>query len=161
MIDEFAYSIEFLMHIITYGFVHTLFKILISGKNGYCWTDGVRGDDMMLKLKRVYDDVSRQDGKRILVDGIWPRGIKKKDLQHDEWLKNIAPSTELRKWFDHDPEKWDEFREKYKQELDDHKEVLMQIKKDSDGHNVTLLYAAKDEKHNQAVVIKEYIEDLK
>ncbi|WP_097039718.1 DUF488 domain-containing protein [Salinicoccus kekensis] len=115
----------------------------------------------MLKLKRVYDDVSRQDGKRILVDGIWPRGIKKEDLEHDEWLKDIAPSKELRKWFDHDPEKWEEFKEKYKKELDDHKEVLMQIKKDSDGRNVTLLYAAKDEEHNQAVVIKEYIGDMK
>ncbi len=114
----------------------------------------------MLKIKRVYDDISQQDGKRILVDGVWPRGIKKEDLEHDDWMKDIAPSTDLRKWFDHDADKWDEFRKKYKKELKDHKEDLKQLKKDSDGHNVTLLYAAKDEEHNQAVVIKEYVENM-
>lgn len=113
----------------------------------------------MLKLKRVYDDVSQQDGKRILVDGVWPRGIKKEDLEHDEWYKEIAPSSDLRKWFDHDPDKWEEFKKKYKKELKEQKDLIDQIKKDSDGHNVTLLYAAKDEEHNQAVVIKEYIEN--
>lgn len=113
----------------------------------------------MLKLKRVYDDVSQQDGKRILVDGVWPRGIKKEDLEHDEWYKEIAPSSDLRKWFDHDSDKWEEFKKKYKKELKERKDLVDQIKKDSDGHNVTLLYAAKDEEHNQAVVIKEYIEN--
>lgn len=113
----------------------------------------------MLKLKRVYDDVSQHDGKRILVDGVWPRGIKKEDLEHDEWYKEIAPSSDLRKWFDHDPDKWEEFKKKYKKELKEQKDLVDQIKKDSDGHNVTLLYAAKDEEHNQAVVIKEYIEN--
>lgn len=113
----------------------------------------------MLKLKRVYDDVSQQDGKWILVDGVWPRGIKKEDLEHDEWYKEIAPSSDLRKWFDHDPDKWEEFKKKYKKELKEQKDLVDQIKKDSDGHNVTLLYAAKDEEHNQAVVIKEYIEN--
>ena len=114
----------------------------------------------MLKIKRVYDDISQQDGKRILVDGVWPRGIKKEDLEHDEWMKDIAPSTDLRKWFNHDAEKWDEFKKKYKKELKDHKEDLKLLKEDSDGHNVTLLYAAKDEEHNQAVVIKEYVENM-
>lgn len=114
----------------------------------------------MLKIKRVYDDVSQQDGRRILVDGVWPRGIKKENLGHDEWMKDIAPTKELRKWFDHDADKWDEFKKKYKKELDDHKDDLKKIKEDADGHNVTLLYAAKDEKHNQAVVIKEYIESM-
>lgn len=113
----------------------------------------------MLKLKRVYDDVSQQDGKRILVDGVWPRGIKKEDLEHDEWYKEIAPSSDLRKWFDHDSDKWEEFKKKYKKELKEQKDLVDQIKKDSDGHNVTLLYAAKDEEHNQAEVIKEYIEN--
>ncbi len=112
----------------------------------------------MLKLKRVYDDVSQQDGKRILVDGVWPRGIKKEDLEHDEWYKDIAPSTDLRKWFDHDADKWEEFKKKYKKELKNQKELVEQIKEDADGHNVTLLYAAKDTEHNQAVVIKEYID---
>lgn len=113
----------------------------------------------MLKLKRVYDDVSQQDGKRILVDGIWPRGVKKENLEHDEWYKDIAPSTDLRKWFNHDSDKWEEFKKKYKKELKDQKELVDQIKKDSDGHNVTLLYAAKDTELNQAAVIKEYIEE--
>lgn len=113
----------------------------------------------MLKLKRVYDDVSQQDGKRILVDGVWPRGVKKEELEHDEWYKDIAPSTDLRKWFDHDPDKWEGFKKKYKKELREQKELTDQIKTDSDGHNVTLLYAPKDEEHNQAVVIKEYIEN--
>lgn len=114
----------------------------------------------MLKIKRVYDDISQQDGKRVLVDGVWPRGIKKEDLEHDEWMKDIAPSTDLRKWFNHDADKWDEFKKRYKKELKDHKEDLKQLKEDSDGHNVTLLFAAKDEEHNQAVVIKEYIENM-
>lgn len=114
----------------------------------------------MIKIKRVYDDISQQDGKRVLVDGVWPRGIKKENLEHDEWMKDIAPSTDLRKWFDHDADKWDEFKKKYKKELKDHKEDLKQLKKDSDGHNVTLLFAAKDEEHNQAVVIKEYVENM-
>lgn len=113
----------------------------------------------MLKLKRVYDDVSQQDGKRILVDGIWPRGVKKEDLEHDEWYKDIAPSTDLRKWFNHDSDKWEEFKKKYKKELKDQNELVDQIKRDSDGHNVTLLYAAKDTELNQAAVIKEYIEE--
>lgn len=114
----------------------------------------------MLKIKRVYDDISQQDGKRVLVDGVWPRGIKKEDLEHDEWMKDIAPSTDLRKWFNHDADKWDEFKKRYKKELKDHKEDLKQLKEDSDGHNVTLLFAAKDEEHNQAVVIKEYVENM-
>ncbi len=114
----------------------------------------------MLKIKRVYEDISQQDGQRVLVDGVWPRGIKKENLEHDEWMKDIAPSADLRKWFNHDADKWEEFKEKYKKELNDHKKVLKQLKEDSDGHNVTLLYAAKDEVHNQAVVIKEYVENM-
>lgn len=112
----------------------------------------------MLKLKRVYDGVSQQDGKRILVDGVWPRGIKKEDLEHDEWYKDIAPSADLRKCFDHDADKWEEFKKKYKKELKNQKELVDKIKEDADGHNVTLLYAAKETEHNQAVVIKEYID---
>lgn len=114
----------------------------------------------MLKIKRVYDDISQQDGKRILVDGMWPRGIKKADLKHDEWLKDLAPSRELRKWFNHDADKWSDFKKKYFKELDDHREELENIKADSEGHNVTLLYAAKDEHYNQAVAMKEYIDHM-
>ena len=113
----------------------------------------------MLKLKRVYDDISTQDGKRILVDRVWPRGIKKEDLELDEWYKELAPSTELRKWFNHDVDKWKEFKEKYEEELKDKGDIIAEIRNDSDGHNVTLLYAAKDEHHNQAVVLKEIIDD--
>lgn len=113
----------------------------------------------MLKIKRVYDDVSNQDGKRILIDRVWPRGIKKEELKHDEWYKDIAPSTELRKWFDHDEEKWTDFKKKYKKELESHQDTLEDIRKDADGHNVTLLYAAKDEKHNHAIVLKEVLEN--
>src|SRR5699024_12631600 len=99
----------------------------------------------MLKIKRVYDDISQQDGKRILVDGVWPRGIKTEDLEHDDWMKDIAPSTDLRKWFDHDADNWDEYRKKNKKEWKEHKEDQKQLKKDSDGHNVTLLYSRMDE----------------
>ncbi|MFC3899903.1 DUF488 domain-containing protein [Aliicoccus persicus] len=113
----------------------------------------------MLKIKRVYDDVSNQDGKRILIDRVWPRGINKEELKHDEWYKDIAPSTELRKWFDHDEEKWTDFKKKYKKELESHQDTLEDIRKDADGHNVTLLYAAKDEKHNHAIVLKEVLEN--
>ena len=113
----------------------------------------------MLKLKRVYDDISTQDGKRILVDRVWPRGIKKEDLELDEWYKELAPSTELRKWFNHDVDKWKEFKEKYEEELKDKGDLIAEIRNDSDGHNATLLYAAKDEHHNQAVVLKEIIDD--
>ncbi|MCK1975801.1 DUF488 domain-containing protein [Jeotgalicoccus huakuii] len=113
----------------------------------------------MLKLKRVYDDISTQDGKRILVDRVWPRGIKKENLELDEWYKELAPSTELRKWFNHDVDKWKEFKVKYEEELKDKGDLITEIQKDSDGHNVTLLYAAKDEQHNQAVVLKEIIDD--
>lgn len=111
----------------------------------------------MLKIKRVYDDVSSQDGKRILVDRVWPRGIKKEDLQHDEWYKDLAPSSNLRKWFDHDADKWEDFKKKYKKELENQKDLIEALRKESDGHNVTLLYAAKDQDHNQAVVLKELI----
>ena len=114
----------------------------------------------MLKMKRAYDDISKQDGRRILVDGIWPRGISKEDLAHDEWYKSLAPSKELREWFDHDAGKWDTFKERYFKELDGHQETLKKIKAQSEGHNVTLLYGAKDEKHNQAAAIKEYIENM-
>src|SRR5699024_12696535 len=120
-----------------------------------------RGVIDMLKIKRVYDDESQQDGKRYLVDGVWPRGVKKEDLDHVEWYKELSPSTDLRKWLNHDAGKWEEFRKKYFSELDEHKDLLKKIKKDSNGYNVTLLYSAKNEEYNQAVAIRAYIEELK
>lgn len=112
----------------------------------------------MLKIKRLYEEKNSQDGIRILVDGVWPRGVKKEDLDYDEWYKELAPSTELRKWFNHDPDKWDTFKEKYFKELNSHKDLIKKIKEKSNGHNVTLIYGAKNEKYNQAVALKEYIE---
>ncbi|UTH16559.1 DUF488 domain-containing protein [Macrococcus epidermidis] len=107
----------------------------------------------MYKLARIYDeDIPK--GKRVLVDRVWPRGISKEDAKLDEWLKDIAPSTDLRKWFDHDPDKFNDFKKKYKEELKDNDKV--KELKDMKG-TVVLLYGAKDEKHNHAVVLKEYL----
>lgn len=111
-----------------------------------------------LKIKRVYEPSEKPDGFRILIDRLWPRGIKKEDAHFDVWLKEIAPSNELRKWFNHETEKWDEFKKKYTTALKDSvalEELLSFINK----HKIiTLVYSAKDEQHNQAVVLKEYLE---
>ncbi|UTH07146.1 DUF488 domain-containing protein [Macrococcoides canis] len=109
----------------------------------------------MYKLARIYDeDIPK--GKRVLVDRVWPRGISKEDAKLDEWLKDIAPSTDLRKWFDHDLDKFSDFKKKYKDELKDNDAVKKL--KDMKG-TIVLLYGAKDEKYNHAVVLKEYMED--
>ncbi len=113
----------------------------------------------MLKLKRVYDPPSKDDGKRILVDRLWPRGIRREDAKIDEWLKDIAPSDELRRWFSHNPSKWQEFRIKYRQELKDKIELIDKIRKEAKKGTVTLLFAAKDAEHNNAIVLKEVIEE--
>lgn len=111
----------------------------------------------MLHIKRVYENASKTDGYRILVDRLWPRGISKETANIDLWIKDIAPSTQLRKWFDHDPKKWNEFQKKYRQELADNPMVdsLREIIKQYS--NVTLVYSAKDTEHNQAKVIQEYL----
>jgi len=113
----------------------------------------------MIKIKRAYEPVEDVDGFRILVDRLWPRGISKEKLKLDLWLKDIAPSTELRKWFAHDPDKWQEFQKKYREELKNKKTILLIIK-DLENKNgtVTLVYGAKDEEHNNAVVLKEKLE---
>lgn len=117
---------------------------------------------MSVKLKRIYEDASDDDGFRVLVDRVWPRGISKEKAKLDEWLKEIGPSTDLRKWFNHDPDKYDEFKKKYIEELKDgdQKKDLDQLKDivhDKSNKTVTLLYAAKDEEHNQAQVLKEIL----
>jgi uncharacterized protein YeaO (DUF488 family) len=112
----------------------------------------------MIKVKRIYDPPSRGDGKRILVDRLWPRGVKKDEAKIDEWLKGIAPSDALRKWFGHDPEKWPAFRDKYKKELKEKGELVGQLRIEAKKRNVTLLYSAKDAEHNNAVALKEFIE---
>lgn len=112
----------------------------------------------MVKTKRIYDPASPDDGKRILIDRLWPRGIKKEEAKIDEWLKDIAPSGELRKWFSHDPAKWQEFRKRYKDELKKKSELVEKLKAEAKKGNITLLFAAKDTEHVNAVVLKEVIE---
>ncbi|MEW6002681.1 MAG: DUF488 domain-containing protein [Nitrospirota bacterium] len=112
----------------------------------------------MVKIKRVYDPVSSDDGRRILVDRLWPRGIKKDEAKIDEWLKDIAPSDGLRKWFSHDPSKWQEFKNRYKKELKEKLDLLGKLKNEAKKGTVTLLFAAKDAEHNNAVVLKEMVE---
>ena len=109
----------------------------------------------MYKLARIYDK-HIPDGKRVLVDRVWPRGISKEDAKLDEWLKDVAPSTELRKWFNHDSDKFSEFKKKYREELRNNEAV--QALKDMNGL-VVLLYAAKDEVHNHATVLKGFLEE--
>ncbi len=114
---------------------------------------------MKINIKRAYDDYSKEDGYRILVDRLWPRGIKKEDLKCDVWAKEIAPSSELRKWFGHESQKWDEFQKKYFKELDDKSPLFESLIADTDNEVITLIYSAKNTEQNQAVVIKRYIED--
>ncbi|PKM13594.1 MAG: hypothetical protein CVV13_01380 [Gammaproteobacteria bacterium HGW-Gammaproteobacteria-3] len=108
-----------------------------------------------IKIKRVYELPDQHDGRRILVDRLWPRGLTKEKAGIDLWLKDIAPSTELRKWFDHDPGRWEEFKDQYLAELKDNHEQIRLLKQELDKGVVTLVYAAKDEEHNQAIVIQE------
>ena len=108
-------------------------------------------------LKRVYENGHAKDGRRILVDRLWPRGIKKDNAKIDLWLKEIAPSHALRKWFNHKPEKWEEFRRRYLQELDQNQECVGQLIQHAKKGNVTLLFSAKNEVHNNAVALREYI----
>jgi Uncharacterized conserved protein len=117
--------------------------------------------EKMIKIKRIYEKAEESDGIRILVDRLWPRGIKKEEAKVDYWLKEISPSNELRKWFSHDFNKWEEFKNKYFNELNSKKELinfLLEIIKKN--LNVTLLYSAKEEKYNNAVALKEYLQDL-
>ncbi|HWR73205.1 MAG TPA: DUF488 family protein [Nitrospirota bacterium] len=112
----------------------------------------------MIRLKRIYDPPSRGDGRRILVDRLWPRGVKKDEAQIDEWFKDIAPSDALRRWFGHDPDKWPAFKLKYQKELKARGELIRRIRSESRSGTVTFLFAAKDAEHNNAVVLKEQVE---
>lgn len=113
----------------------------------------------MIKLKRAYEAPEPDDGIRVLVDRVWPRGVSRDDLSIDRWEKEIAPSQELRRWFGHDPERWAEFRERYLQELrdPDKQAALDRLAEEARSHTVTLVYGARDTEHNQAVVLKEYL----
>ena len=112
----------------------------------------------MLKIKRVYDPFSTDDGKRILIDRLWPRGIKKEKARIDEWLKEISPSNELRKWYSHDPAKWAEFKKRYKKEIAGEAELLKRIKAEAKKQTVTLLFSSKELKLNNAVALKEMLD---
>ena len=112
----------------------------------------------MLKLKRAYEPASRNDGRRLLVERLWPRGVSKDMLHVEAWIKDVAPSTELRKWFGHDPEKWDQFRTKYFKELDAHPDTWRPILAASRRGQVTLVYSSHDEEHNNAVALREYLQ---
>jgi uncharacterized protein YeaO (DUF488 family) len=108
-------------------------------------------------VKRAYEPASREDGARVLVDRVWPRGLRKSDLAIDRWLKDVAPSTELRRWFGHDPERWAEFRRRYAAELAANPDPLSELRSMARKGRLTLVYSARDEHHNQAVVLREYL----
>ena len=114
---------------------------------------------MKIQIKRIYEKAASRDGHRILVDRIWPRGVSKEDAQLDDWNKDIAPSTDLRKWFDHKEDRFSEFKKRYKKELSKHTNDLKEIASIAKEKQVTLLYGAKDKEHNQAVVLKEFLEN--
>jgi uncharacterized protein YeaO (DUF488 family) len=111
----------------------------------------------MIQIKRTYEPVMREDGRRILVERLWPRGIRKEALAVDAWLKEVAPSTFLRKWFGHRVERWDEFRRRYRKELNANRESWSSILAASKRGTVTLLYSAHDREHNGAVVLCQYL----
>jgi len=112
---------------------------------------------MSIKLKRAYDPVSRSDGTRLLVERLWPRGVSKAQLQVDAWLKDAGPSTRLRQWFSHDPEKWPRFRARYFRELDSHPEAWRPIVSAARRGMVTLVYSSHDTQHNNAVALLDYV----
>src|SRR5690349_8277043 len=112
----------------------------------------------MIKLKRVYESPGKDDGKKFLVERLWPRGVKKTALADAVWLKDVAPSTDVRKWFGHDPNKWAEFQRRYRSELKKDEVALEPILRAARHGTVTLLYSSHDTQHNNAVVLREYLE---
>lgn len=113
----------------------------------------------LIFIKRVYIDAEDNDGYRILVDRIWPRGISKEKARLSDWIKDIAPSTELRKWFQHKPELFNTFKQKYIEEIKQHKDITTKILDVLKEQNITLVYSAKDEKYNQAIVLQEFLKN--
>jgi len=111
-----------------------------------------------IRVKRIYQEYSQDDGFRVLVDRLWPRGISKEAARLDLWLKELGPSNELRKWFGHTPARWNEFKARYFQELEQRPDLVEQIVERAKVGPVTLLYSAKDTNHNQAVALKEFVE---
>jgi uncharacterized protein YeaO (DUF488 family) len=111
----------------------------------------------LVRLKRAYEHPATADGKRILVDRLWPRGVKKENAAIDQWAKDLAPSTELRKWFGHDPTRWPEFRRRYIAELRQHSQQISELRGLARRGTITLIYAAHDELHNEAVVLRDVL----
>lgn len=116
---------------------------------------------MTIQLKRAYDDASQSDGYRVLVERLWPRGVSKEDAKLDDWTKDIAPSTELRKWFNHDIDRWEEFQERYRNELDENDDaqaILDELRTRASNGTLSLVFGSKDTEHNSAVVLKAVLE---
>ena len=114
----------------------------------------------MIRIKRIYDKPERNDGFRVLVDRIWPRGVKKEDASINLWLKEVAPSSKLRKWFNHDRDKWEEFCSKYFMELDKKKDEINLLNEKRKSSNLTLVFSARDVEYNNAAALKKYLESL-
>jgi len=113
----------------------------------------------LIKIKRIYESSSEEDGFRILIDRLWPRGLSKESAQIDTWLKDIAPSDSLRKWFSHDPKKWSEFKKRYREELKEKKDMISMIKSfEKEKKTIIFLYSAKDKEYNNAVFLQEYMQ---
>ncbi|MCK9515724.1 MAG: DUF488 family protein [Ottowia sp.] len=110
-----------------------------------------------VRIKRAYEPAAKEDGARILIDRLWPRGVKKEELQLSEWNRQLAPSTELRKWFNHDPERWDEFQQRYKSELAEHADTVDALRERAGNEVICLVYGARDEEHNNAVVVRDVL----
>jgi uncharacterized protein YeaO (DUF488 family) len=113
----------------------------------------------IVKVKRVYESIQRSDGTRFLVERLWPRGMKKEQLKLDAWLKDVAPSDSLRRWFGHDPFKWNQFQKKYRAELSDNPDAWKPILEAAKRGRVTLLYSSRDIEHNNALVLKSFLEE--
>ena len=113
---------------------------------------------IMIEVNRIYNLRGDEASCKILVDGLWPRGIKKEDPRIDEWIREIAPDKDLRKWFSHDPDKWQKFKSAYKKELEDKRELLDKIREKAKQQDITLVYSAKETQYNHAVVLKEILE---
>jgi uncharacterized protein YeaO (DUF488 family) len=119
----------------------------------------IKINNVMIQIKRAYDPAEKADGIRLLVERLWPRGVKKADLKLDGWLKDVSPSTELRKWFNHDPAKWVEFQKRYRVELNQHPEAWQPILKSAEAGDVTLLFSSHDAVHNNVAALKVYLEE--
>jgi uncharacterized protein YeaO (DUF488 family) len=133
-----------------------------GGQVPYCCVGGImktelNGVQSMIKVKRAYDSVEPEDGIRFLVDRLWPRGIRKEEMKVSAWLKDVAPSTDLRRWFGHDPAKWNEFRRRYFSELEKDPNVWRPIVEAQKNGAVTLVYGANDEAHNNAVALRDFL----